>query len=493
MDADYVGSKDDMKSTSGYWILHLCWRKSCNLEQQKAHYIARSSAEENMAHALGICLRLLENNRSSDSVRNTAAATFRQAVALIFDHVVCAESLPTGKFGSGGYVSRTNSVTSDVSRNIKRLESQGEAIILEILKGYQAFTQACGVLHAVEPLNSFLASLCKFTIYIPNEAEKRRCIDVAGAYSAQKTELNISLTAIGLLWTATDFIVKGLTRWSEEGFETDQRNYVKKEEATPESHEKVTDATYLANTVERDKLLFSVFSLLHKLGADERPEILQRLISTLDRCASRTCCLPLETVELMPPHCSRFSLTCLQKLFSLSSYEVSDWNSARSEVSKISIRTLMSRCDFILRKFLADENDLGKHSLPPARLDEVIFVLQELAGLVIHPETASSLPLHPHLQEGVSLENLRSRSHLLVLFPSFCELVVSRYCYFSCMIMFISTVTGEAPSLSPVQELRVRELVQVLLRLIAAELGLQKLDFNVKLGCVKKRVSTFAR
>lgn len=34
--------------------------------------------------------------------------------------------------------------------------------------------QACGVLRAVEPLNSFLASLCKFTIYIPNEAEKRR-------------------------------------------------------------------------------------------------------------------------------------------------------------------------------------------------------------------------------------------------------------------------------------------------------------------------------
>ncbi|XP_011078738.1 protein MON2 homolog isoform X3 [Sesamum indicum] len=187
--------------------------------------------------------------------------------------------------------------------------------------------------------------------------------------------------------------------------------------------------------------------------SDIPPDILQRLISTLDRCASRTCCLPLETVELMPPHCSRFSLTCLQKLFSLSGYEVSDWNSARSEVSKISIRTLMSRCDFILRKFLADENDMGKHSLPTARLDEVIFVLQELANLVIHPETASSLPLHPYLQEGVTLENLRRRSHLLVLFPSFCELVVSR-------------------------ELRVRELVQVLLRLITAELGLQKLDFN---------------
>ena len=37
-----------------------------------------------------------------------------------------------------------------------------------------------------------------------------RCIDVTGAYSAQKTDLNISLTAIGLLWTLTDFVAKGL-------------------------------------------------------------------------------------------------------------------------------------------------------------------------------------------------------------------------------------------------------------------------------------------
>lgn len=40
--------------------------------------------------------------------------------------------------------------------------------------------------------------------------ETCRCVDVTGAYSAQKTELNISLTAIGLLWTTTDFIAKGL-------------------------------------------------------------------------------------------------------------------------------------------------------------------------------------------------------------------------------------------------------------------------------------------
>ncbi|CAF2089408.1 unnamed protein product [Brassica napus] len=54
--------------------------------------------------------------------------------------------------------------------------SQGEAIVLEILKGYQAFTQACGVLHAVEPLNSFLASLCKFTIVLPTDAERKSSI-----------------------------------------------------------------------------------------------------------------------------------------------------------------------------------------------------------------------------------------------------------------------------------------------------------------------------
>lgn len=187
--------------------------------------------------------------------------------------------------------------------------------------------------------------------------------------------------------------------------------------------------------------------------ADLPPDILQRLISTLDRCASRTCSLPLETVELMPAHCSRFSLRCLQKIFSLSSYETGDWNLARSEVSKISIFTLVSRCDYTLRKYLTDENDLGECSLPTARVEEVIFVLQELARLRIHQETASSLPLHHHLKAGVSEESFHRRSHLLVLFPSLCELVVSR-------------------------ESRVRELVQVLLRLITEELGLQKIKLN---------------
>lgn len=191
-----------------------------------------------------------------------------------------------------------------------------------------------------------------------------------------------------------------------------------------------------------------------KSPIDAPLNILQRLVSTLDRCASRTCSLPVETVELMPSHCSRFSLTCLQKLFTLSSYskETDNWNLTRSEVSKISIMMLMTRCEDILNRFLADENDLGERPLPAARLEEIIFVLQELARLIIHSDTVSILPLHPSLKSGLAEEESQDkRPHLLVLFPSFCELVISR-------------------------EARVRELVQVLLRLITRELALEKVS-----------------
>ncbi|XVF57298.1 hypothetical protein PTKIN_Ptkin06aG0194000 [Pterospermum kingtungense] len=188
-----------------------------------------------------------------------------------------------------------------------------------------------------------------------------------------------------------------------------------------------------------------------KSPIDAPIEILQRLVSTLDRCASRTCSLPIETVELMPLHCSRFSLKCLQTLFSLSSFndEAGNWSLTRSEVSKIVIIILVTRCECILNRFLVDEKDIGDRHLPTARLEEVIFVLQELSHLVIHVDTASVLPLHPSLKTGLVAGNPDRRPHLLVLFPSFSELVVSR-------------------------EARVRERVQVLLKLIAKELTLDK-------------------
>ncbi|XP_058213354.1 uncharacterized protein LOC131325232 isoform X4 [Rhododendron vialii] len=190
-----------------------------------------------------------------------------------------------------------------------------------------------------------------------------------------------------------------------------------------------------------------------KSQIDAPPDILQRLVSTLDRCASRTCSLPVETVELMPSHCSRFSLACLQKLFLLSSChdEICGWNLARSEVSKISIMILLTRCDYILKKFLIDENDLGDRRFPAARLDEVIFVLEGLAHLVVHSDTVSVLPLHPYLKGGLAKENGDKRPHLFILFQSFCELVISR-------------------------EHKVRELVQVLLKFISTELALEKIN-----------------
>ncbi|XP_020208634.1 protein MON2 homolog isoform X2 [Cajanus cajan] len=214
-----------------------------------------------------------------------------------------------------------------------------------------------------------------------------------------------------------------------------------------------------AKVLEADESLeMSILNILGdsilKLPVDTPTDILQRLISTLDRCASRTCSLPVETVELMPPHCSRFSLTCLQKLFSLSSYSSEvNWNLTRSEVSKISITMLMTRCEYILSRFLTDENGLGDCPLPKARLEEIIYVLEELAHLVIHPDAASVLPLCPLLRTGLAEDKDKhdNRHHLFVLLPSFCELVTSR-------------------------ELRIRELVQILLRLVSKELSLEKLS-----------------
>lgn len=47
----------------------------------------------------------------------------------------------------------------------------------------------------------------------------------------------------------------------------------KAEEQTLGNSNNVNDQASLANIIDRDKLLFSVFSLLQKLGADDRPEV----------------------------------------------------------------------------------------------------------------------------------------------------------------------------------------------------------------------------
>ncbi|XP_078441897.1 ARM repeat superfamily protein isoform X2 [Wolffia australiana] len=202
-------------------------------------------------------------------------------------------------------------------------------------------------------------------------------------------------------------------------------------------------------------ILNNLGDLVLKAQLDSPFDNLERLVSVLDRCASRTGSLPLETVSLLPPRCSRFSLSCLLKLFSLASYALEDsWHTTRIEVSRISIRFLMNRSNIILNQYLRDENDLGESTLPTVRTKELVHVLKELARMIVHPDVESVLSIPEHLKENKSNEKgVGRRSHLLLLFPSFCELVSSR-------------------------ESRVRELVQVLLRLVVSELGLEKLGLT---------------
>ncbi|KAK3162088.1 hypothetical protein QOZ80_1BG0085230 [Eleusine coracana subsp. coracana] len=188
-----------------------------------------------------------------------------------------------------------------------------------------------------------------------------------------------------------------------------------------------------------------------KLQKDAPVEVLQRLVNCLDRCASRTGSLPLQTVGLLPLHCSRFSLSCLQTMFSLCSCTTKASSLATaSQTSKVSVSILTKRCEVILGQFLADENDLGEHPLPNVRIEETICVLQELARLIIDIDTANALDIPSYLKQALGENKSHGRAHLLSLLPTFSELVVSR-------------------------EARVRELVQVLLRLISSELRLQRL------------------
>ncbi|GAB2246516.1 hypothetical protein Droror1_Dr00002009 [Drosera rotundifolia] len=219
----------------------------------------------------------------------------------------------------------------------------------------------------------------------------------------------------------------------------------------------LSSATLKADESLEMTILNVLGDMVLKSQIDAPIDILQRLVSTLDRCASRTCSLPVEMVERLPPHCGRFSLACLQKLFSLTSYDwiADDWNPSRSEVSKVAIISLMERCEHVLSRFLIDENDLGERPLPTARLEEVIFVLRELARLIIHPDTAAILPTHSNLKcDFTEAGDPGKRTHLFILYPSFCELVVSR-------------------------ETLVRDLVQVLLRLTGEEMGLHKLNLPI--------------
>uniref|UniRef100_A0A0E0FTS7 Protein MON2 homolog n=1 Tax=Oryza nivara TaxID=4536 RepID=A0A0E0FTS7_ORYNI len=110
------------------------------------------------------------------------------------------------------------------------------------------------------------------------------CILVTGAYGTQKTDINISLTAVGLLWTATDFVVKGLISKSAEkanGMDEEAESGGAVKEEVLSSSEKDIKQSPLKSVVDYNKLFFSVFSVLQKLGADDRPEVRNSAVRTL--------------------------------------------------------------------------------------------------------------------------------------------------------------------------------------------------------------------
>ncbi|XP_042398056.1 uncharacterized protein LOC121988607 isoform X2 [Zingiber officinale] len=93
--------------------------------------------------------------------------------------------------------------------------------------------------------------------------QKLSCIEVTGAYSAQNKEINISLPAIGLLWSATDFIGKGLGETSDITSIAEQNNYYGICEDVQDIHTtEANEPVPMKKLIDYKSLLFSVFTIL---------------------------------------------------------------------------------------------------------------------------------------------------------------------------------------------------------------------------------------
>jgi hypothetical protein len=114
-------------------------------------------------------------------------------------------------------------------------------------------------------------------------------------------------------------------------------------------------------------------------------------------------------------------------------------------VSRISITILIGRCKAILHHFADAEREVGETSVPQMTTDEVVFVLRELAKLVLHPVTADALHIPLYRREESKSNHLQTsesghastgsfkvhqkswdRGHLVLLYTSLCELVTTR-------------------------------------------------------------------
>jgi hypothetical protein len=64
--------------------------------------VVSSALQEGAGHVLSLCIRIYCHNKSSPTVVSTAAATVRQAVALLFDHAVMASTTSSSSSSNAG-------------------------------------------------------------------------------------------------------------------------------------------------------------------------------------------------------------------------------------------------------------------------------------------------------------------------------------------------------------------------------------------------------
>ncbi|KAJ7563609.1 hypothetical protein O6H91_03G117100 [Diphasiastrum complanatum] len=233
--------------------------------------------------------------------------------------------------------------------------------------------------------------------------------------------------------------------------------------ATLSSDETVPSDSLKTNELLEARVLDVLCGKVFAVCQDAPHEVLERLVNVIDRCAARTSALPLEAMVLLPPHCGRFSLACLHKLFQICSWQPGlPILSSKLAVSRIALPVLISRSESIICQFAQDDQSSGD-PLPQFRIEELLFVLQELSTLEIHPLTATVLDIsvkdmEDEFSQKLSTTHSRAfssrnfdagskQTHLLLLYSALCELVISR-------------------------DERVSKLLRLLLRLIGVQLGL---------------------
>ncbi|MCO5552454.1 hypothetical protein L7F22_005965 [Adiantum nelumboides] len=210
------------------------------------------------------------------------------------------------------------------------------------------------------------------------------------------------------------------------------------------STESLSEDYLKADEIIEQNVLEVLCNTILKACQTASSEIITKLIHVIDRCASRTSMLPLASVELLPAHCSRFSSICLQALFSISRFDLCDEASSAFVVGRIAMPILVARCDFILKQFSRDENEQADVPLPAVRIEELVLVLKELARLTT--PGGDFLEVKHFAFPVTAKSGAGRRIHLVMLYGSLCELVITR-------------------------EIRIRKLLLVLFRLLGLELG----------------------